>query len=273
MGKRRKDDSEAVSLFPFLSILACVIGTLTLMITGLALSQIETEQSPEVVERSEEFNELKKKLEADREELERLKQLLANAAKLREELLAAKEELARLESQKDRKSKDNKQLESSMSKLLAELNRLRKRVKEIETEPGELDKQIAKLEAEIKKRKAPPKEAEVQVRPGGSGHNLDATFVECAANSIAILGDKKEIRIRRGDITKKDGDFRKLLDTVAGRKKGTIIFLIRPDGVGSYRTAYYFARSHYGPNGYCPNGKLPLTTHGRIDLSMFKRGS
>ena len=44
MGRRRKSDAESVSLFPFLSILACVIGVLTLMITALALGQMDTEE-------------------------------------------------------------------------------------------------------------------------------------------------------------------------------------------------------------------------------------
>ena len=36
MSRRQRQSGQSVSLFPFLSILACVIGTLTLMITALA---------------------------------------------------------------------------------------------------------------------------------------------------------------------------------------------------------------------------------------------
>jgi len=42
MAKSRKRDF-AVSLFPFLSILACVLGVLTLMITSVVLTQIDDE--------------------------------------------------------------------------------------------------------------------------------------------------------------------------------------------------------------------------------------
>ena len=44
MARRRRKKGVSVSLFPFLSILACVIGTLTLMITALALGQMDTDE-------------------------------------------------------------------------------------------------------------------------------------------------------------------------------------------------------------------------------------
>ncbi len=62
MSKRRKSDaSQSVSLFPFLSVLACVIGTLTLMIAALALGQMD---NPAVVS-AEQFNLEKQRLEAE----------------------------------------------------------------------------------------------------------------------------------------------------------------------------------------------------------------
>ena len=39
MGKRQSNDDEGVDLFPFMSILACLIGILTLMIS--VMSQIK----------------------------------------------------------------------------------------------------------------------------------------------------------------------------------------------------------------------------------------
>ena len=40
MASRRTKRDFASSLFPFLSVLACVIGTLTLLIAALALGQV-----------------------------------------------------------------------------------------------------------------------------------------------------------------------------------------------------------------------------------------
>jgi hypothetical protein len=55
MGRRRKEKGAAVSLFPFLSILACVIGVLTLIISALAVAQMDTPEmaSVEAVEAAE----------------------------------------------------------------------------------------------------------------------------------------------------------------------------------------------------------------------------
>ena len=43
MGRRRDREDTDVSLFPFLSILACIIGVLTLLISTLALSQMDSD--------------------------------------------------------------------------------------------------------------------------------------------------------------------------------------------------------------------------------------
>ena len=40
---RRAKTKVTVSLFPFMSILACVIGTLTLMLTAMALGQMDND--------------------------------------------------------------------------------------------------------------------------------------------------------------------------------------------------------------------------------------
>ena len=48
MAKRRNNNEEAVSLFPFMSILACLIGILTLMISlSMQMKQNETQGSTE----------------------------------------------------------------------------------------------------------------------------------------------------------------------------------------------------------------------------------
>ena len=70
MAKSRKRFS--VSLFPFLSILACVLGVLTLMITSVVLTQIDDESvdqaKEEVLQKKQ--NALKKALEDIQQEKE-----------------------------------------------------------------------------------------------------------------------------------------------------------------------------------------------------------
>ena len=48
--KKKKNNDLQVSLFPFLSILACVLGILTLMITAIVIAQIDPEAVNEKIE-------------------------------------------------------------------------------------------------------------------------------------------------------------------------------------------------------------------------------
>jgi hypothetical protein len=266
---RRKNEGEGISLFPFMSILVCLIGSLTLMIAIQLGGQVSSEQSQEDIERYQKYTEVKTLLEHDEAELESLKQLLAAAEKAREDVRLAAEEAATLE--KRQKAELERVGAAGQETLLAESARLRRRLTELEGEVPKLQKTVEELQKEIQRRKAGPEEAVVQVRPGGSGLDIVPTFVECAATSVVVHEGKEPQRIRAADLSKEGGDFRKLLDRVAGTPKGQIIFLVRPDGVGTYNLARDVARTHYGPNGYCKTGKLPIPTQGKIDLSIFRR--
>ena len=71
--KKKKADLE-ISLFPFLSILACVIGILTLMITAIVIAQIDPEAVNEKIETAlEDDEEFQKKIEERKKELKDLR--------------------------------------------------------------------------------------------------------------------------------------------------------------------------------------------------------
>ena len=75
--------ANAVSLFPFLSILACVIGALTLIISSLSLSQVSAGRQDEDVARAEDYVALQNSLIAKKQDLgERDKLSEANNARL-----------------------------------------------------------------------------------------------------------------------------------------------------------------------------------------------
>ena len=72
--KKKKADLQ-ISLFPFLSILACVIGILTLMITAIVIAQIDPEAVNEKIEIAlEDDEEFQKKINSKKEELKKLRQ-------------------------------------------------------------------------------------------------------------------------------------------------------------------------------------------------------
>ena len=67
--KKKKADLE-ISLFPFLSILACVIGILTLMITAIVIAQIDPEAVNEKIETAlEDDEEFQKKMEEQKKRI------------------------------------------------------------------------------------------------------------------------------------------------------------------------------------------------------------
>lgn len=270
MGRRKSSDGDNVSLFPFMSILVCLIGALTLMIAALMISSMNSKQAPEIVERYKQYSELKADQQQDREELERLKQLLAQADKLAEQTKLALAEVAALEAtHKDKLASVD--ANSEYAKQLADANRLRLRIAELEAEPAKLQVELDRLQQEVAKKNAGPEEKVVQIRPGGSGADLVPTFVECTATGLVIHDSPQPKRIVAADIGNPASGFPPLLDQVAGTPKGQVIFLVRPDGVDVFNVARNFARGHFGPNGYCKNGKLPVPTQGNIDLSVFRK--
>jgi len=71
--------------------------------------------------------------------------------------------------------------------------------------------------------------------------------------------------VRRADMAT-DEKFRDLLQSIAKKPKGIIIFLVREDALGTYFAAYDIARARYARAG-----KLPVIGQGQIDLSVFKQ--
>jgi len=258
MARRRKGDSEGISLFPFLSILCCVIGVLTLLIMGMALGQMDEE----VIERARQYQQITTDIQTQRDEILRLEELIKNVAAAREQLAAAEAELKRLQSrQQEMEKRDDVNVQ-----LLAQLNRVRKRIGEMETERKDLNQTLAKLRSELKRRKEPPGEAEVVIQPSGSGTDLVPRFVECRPEGVVLYENDKVVRVRRGDL-RSNQDFLKLLDDVAKKAKtDRIVFLLREDGIATYNTARAVANERLAPNG-----KLAVSGQGRIDLTLFTK--
>jgi len=262
--RRRKNSTSSVSLFPFLSILACVIGTLTLLIVGLALGQMSGDDLASANRLHEAESQIKKLTP----EIQRLQREIANSK-------SGASETQKLIAELQARSQKLKAEEDRLVKLVNTSTKIKipqvdeahhkKVIEELLAKIAELQEQIKKLRDEIAKKKLPPEEARVLIRPGGTGVNIDPTFVECAAGSIVIYEGKKETRVRR-NVLKTDKHWTALLDRLAKNPKASIIFLVRDDGLGTYRDARNVAQEHY-----TRNGKLPVIGHGKIDLSIFQK--
>ncbi|WP_425619356.1 hypothetical protein NA78x_003096 [Anatilimnocola sp. NA78] len=283
MAKKANID-DSVSLFPFLSILAAVIGILVLMITAITLGQIgkdnpqaqadaasAAQAAEEAKARAAEYKKLRDQAKLD---LDALKALQAKIAQLEsaqkeasivaENIAAAKKELAELQATTKTNQETASQRQIELAAKIIRLEQLLKENKELDERLKPLLEQLAKLQEQLAKSKAPPQEAQVQIQPSGTGSDLTPVFVECAAESIVLHDRAQPLRIPKAQMGG-HAEFIKLLDKVKSDAKATVVFLIRPDGVGTYNSARGVAR-----NRAVTNGKLAIGSQGKLDLTLFQ---
>jgi hypothetical protein len=181
--KKKKADLE-ISLFPFLSILACVIGILTLMITAIVIAQIDPEAVNEKIETAlEDDEEFQKKIEERKKELK----------DLRDEIEAIKKDPFK---KIDPKKKD--QLRQQISTVTAQVEKAEKEQKQSKSMQGEvvkmqsdlarMMKNLEQAEEEWELMKEPEKFATMVVKQSGSGAggDLEPTFIECNDKGIRV---------------------------------------------------------------------------------------
>lgn len=265
MGKRRRNSDDDISLFPFLSIIASVIGVLTMMIATLALAETDT---PDVAQ-IEQFEQLQKQLKQADEEIE----------ELRLEISVSNSSSLELREQKKVLDITLKELQEMLLQLeqveteLAEQQKVqivippvdvkaRETAADMQAQSDALEEELAQLEKELAERKE-TSEANVTVLPQGSGLNFTPHFVECSAESIVLHIMDPPKRIRTADVPK-DEDFLALLEKVANGASDSIVLLIRSDALATYKLVKRLCDERE-----IRNGKLPVVGQGRIDLSAF----
>jgi len=259
---RRQRTTVTVSLFPFLSILACVIGTLTLMIMALALGQMDTD----TVSDAERYVRLQREVE---EHTDRVASLEADLVEQGVSARATRDSLSEVEAELERLTQEKESLLLKMQELAEPGENVgvdeeahQRTLEEIREEIARLEESIKELEAEAEQKEV-EQEVPVLIRPGGSGRGMTPTFVECRAGEIVLLDREPVARISTTDI-ESSSEFATLLQTIAADENQVVVFLVREDSFSSYTKARNAAQSNYAKNG-----KLPIVGQGRIDLSLF----
>jgi len=264
MVRRKRSDSDDVSLFPFLSVLASIIGVLTLLISAVALAQMDND----TVVRAEQYEKLRKKIEEREQEIKDLQGRIADGAsragEKQKQLASAREQLEELENQIDQSRQLNDQ-QQAVEIPQDELVTKRQEIDQVQLELKEIQDHVAQLVKELEERKKPAIESEVTILPSGSGSGLDPVFVECAVGSVVIHSVTPPLRIRKQDLAQ-DKTFAQLLGKTKSSKTQTIVFLVRDDGLATYHHARNLANRREARNG-----KLPVVGQGEIDLSYFNK--
>ncbi len=262
MAKPRGGDENPVSLFPFLSILACVIGILILLITSVALSQMESDPEEELVARVEEYKELEEKQKQIDDRIETTLPKVHELEQYKEALRKLRERLEQL-----KKAQNQDHVDQLALKELSELEEeLEKNLKAELQDKQKLDAALEKLREEVERRRRVLDAPTVTVLPpSGKGRRSrpNPVFVEANAQGVVLDPAGKRKVIPRGKLSS-DAEFKKVVKQVASDRNKVLVILIREDGVASYQVADREART----NG-AHVAKLPVLGDGMLDLGRF----
>jgi hypothetical protein len=274
MAKRRQGGENEVSLFPFLSILACLIGALVLMIVVLVIAQAGKAdgRTAEEIRMAQDFIRMKKEIE-DREKLDALlKEKMALLEKLEQESTTKEQQLARIRNLLNQ-SKDIQEQNKAMSQKLAkELDDLIGEITGLRKQITESRKEIEALLAEIKKRQLPDTKAPpVLVRPPGRPlpDGTKVYFVEASGSSLRLIDawGKDYTFSAKEEVVRTDATYRHFLTEVAKNKEARIIYLTRGDGAAATDAGMGHAQNDYGIRA----AQIAVPGQGELQLDFPER--
>ena len=157
MAQRRESSGDEVSLFPFLSILACLIGALVLIIVVLVIAQAGKAEgrSPDEIRMAQEYQRMKKEIEERKLLDASLKQKLAELEKLQQEAEDRQQRYVKLRKLLDSSKEVQEQNRQISQQLQKELDDLLTEIDGIKRQQAETKKEIELLMAELNKRQVP----------------------------------------------------------------------------------------------------------------------
>lgn len=273
MARRAKDSGGAVNLFPFLSILICIIGCLTLIIVVINLISMNKGEgrTSEEVERAKEFLLVEKEKTEKQKEMDTLRQLIENVIQQNRDAITSRDKLFSL-----KKALDNKEeIDKSREELIAKFNLLKTTNQKLEADEKFLLEEITKKEEEIAKREKPPEAAALRVRPSGSSSTTHPFFAEVSDRGLYLHRSLTEdpVSIPIASLNQSE-EFINLLKSIAAQPYNRLIFLVRgsPGAVKTLTEASQLVTSFNKANGteIIP-GRLPLPSEGKVDLQMFAK--
>jgi hypothetical protein len=229
MRRGRRSSGKPIELFPFLAILACVIGVLTLLIAGLSLGELEIDTT------GTEYVRLQAETEADLGAARALERQAESARVSGARVRHAQREIARregaaeagraLQEQLDGLKSRRAQLEQKRNALRASLAPLRDKLASLESE---LRGHRAELDGETVELRGP------RTRPGQ--RKLRPRFVECRDDVVILDPDRGEAGRRVVPLGRvpRDSHVSSLLSGVKSVRGGIAILLVREGGVEAH---------------------------------------
>ena len=267
-------DEIRVSLFPFMSVLACTIGALTLLLASLSLSavappspgahgEIEPRASTAdpggsagLAAAADSGADAQEPVPVDENEVARLDALEALWRRVDAALSAdgSGEQIA-LEALERRLAAT-----SRMRRLEDDLRTLTAAERSLAREGEEIEASIAVLES---RRETLP----ILIDPTGLSRHLEPWFVECDAGGVTAyrVSDGLAHFVPR-DALDGSGDFARYLRRLKVSPGALLVLLVRPDGLATSALASRMAEA-----AGIRTAELPLPGRGALDWSLLRR--
>lgn len=244
-----------VSLFPFMSVLACTIGALMLLLVAMSLAAVGTTGAA-----TRAYVETKRANVIDRQLLDEELQELARAEALWsqvDEVLVARGLAAGISQSTINLEMERARHRSAVSLALEDIE---DQVRKIESERDSIETTIGVLES---RRETLP----ILIDPTGLSRHLEPYFIECDAGGATAYRAKDDFRYFVGkDDLSSSGDFGRYLRRVRAVPGALLVLLVRPDGISTSLRTEQVARA-----AGIRVARLPLPGNGTLDWSLLRR--
>jgi hypothetical protein len=245
-----------VSLFPFMSVLACTIGALMLLLVAIALGSLD--RGEEVIEayavavRREALE--GRTLEARRDRIERAEAVWSQV----DEALEARGLPAGLSQSSIEREIDRVREREA---LLARRSQLRAARARVEDERESIETTIEVLKS---RRETLP----ILIDATGLSRHLQPYFVECDVEGVTAYraSDGFSYFVSNADLSTA-GAYGRYLRRIRAIPSALLVLLVRPDGVATMKRAERIAREA----GVQRVARLPLPGQGELDWSLVQR--
>jgi hypothetical protein len=248
-------DQTKVSLFPFMSVLACTIGALMLLLVAMSLAAVAASDAS-----NQAYAETKELADADREAIERDRSWIERAEAAWAEVDAALGKHG-LEAGLSRSSIERQiDLETRRRSFETQLAALVDESRKLDDERDSIETTIDVLES---RRETLP----ILIDSTGLSRQHEPFFIECDEGGATAYRASDDFRyfVPREDLST-SGDFGRYLRRVRAYPGALLVLLVRPDGIGTMHRAEKIARG-----AGIRVARLPLPGEGELDWSLLRR--
>lgn len=258
MARIQTNNAPRVELFPFLSILACLSGTVVVMICILVMMQAISSKTKAA--RKNPLAEEMMKIQAQLAELRSVTDQMSIVEDLDKRLILLREI-----------TQGQETTDAFLARLQKEIENMQIVIANLLNDKPRLQKEIAKLKEELAERRINPADLKpaLRVQGGGSGFAVGRKLFVVEANSDSVVVHRsREDRFRVAAATiGADKDYNEFLADVATHKNHLVLFLVRTDGWNSYVRGAGWAEQQFK----LASSKMPIPGQGKVDLSEFEK--